>query len=121
LVSSTSLDVYSLHGKQPKHAPAAASEALAHEVAAFGVRVAIIEPGLIQTAILEKSACATRSPDARCPAPGHETGISASAQSRTAMRCCQRATGVRCIAHPFNTLLGSGGTRQGYFRECCQR
>jgi NAD(P)-dependent dehydrogenase (short-subunit alcohol dehydrogenase family) len=43
-----------------KHALAAASEALAHEVAAFGVRVAIIEPGLIQTAIFENSAGATR-------------------------------------------------------------
>ncbi len=39
-----------------KHALAAASEALAHEVAAFGVRVAIIEPGVIQTAIFENSA-----------------------------------------------------------------
>jgi NAD(P)-dependent dehydrogenase (short-subunit alcohol dehydrogenase family) len=43
-----------------KHALAAASEALAHEVAAFGVRVAIIEPGVIQTAIFESSAGATR-------------------------------------------------------------
>jgi NAD(P)-dependent dehydrogenase (short-subunit alcohol dehydrogenase family) len=43
-----------------KHALAAASEALAHEVAAFGVRVAIIEPGVIQTAIFENSAAATR-------------------------------------------------------------
>jgi hypothetical protein len=43
-----------------KHALAAASEALAHEVAAFGVRVAIIEPGVIQTAIFENSASATR-------------------------------------------------------------
>ena len=43
-----------------KHALAAASEALAHEVAAFGVRVAIIEPGVIQTAIFENSAGATR-------------------------------------------------------------
>ncbi len=43
-----------------KHALAAASEALAHEVAAFGVRVAIIEPGVIQTAIFENSAPATR-------------------------------------------------------------
>jgi NAD(P)-dependent dehydrogenase (short-subunit alcohol dehydrogenase family) len=43
-----------------KHALAAASEALAHEVAAFGVRVAIIEPGVIQTAIFENSARATR-------------------------------------------------------------
>src|SRR5258705_11590372 len=39
-----------------KHALAAASEALAHEVAAFGIRVAIIEPGVIQTAIFENSA-----------------------------------------------------------------
>src|SRR5258708_23061949 len=39
-----------------KFALAAASEALAHEVAAFGVRVAIIEPGVIQTAIFENSA-----------------------------------------------------------------
>src|SRR5262249_12443018 len=36
-----------------KHALAAASEALAQEVAAFGVRVAIIEPGVIQTALFE--------------------------------------------------------------------
>ena len=43
-----------------KHALGAASEALAHEVAAFGVRVAIIEPGVIQTAIFENSAGATR-------------------------------------------------------------
>ncbi len=43
-----------------KHALGAASEALAHEVAAFGVRVAIIEPGVIQTAIFENSAPATR-------------------------------------------------------------
>ena len=43
-----------------KHALAAASEALAHEVHAFGIRVAIIEPGVIQTAIFENSAGATR-------------------------------------------------------------
>jgi NAD(P)-dependent dehydrogenase (short-subunit alcohol dehydrogenase family) len=43
-----------------KHALAAASEALAHEVAFFGVRVAIVEPGVIQTAIFENSAGATR-------------------------------------------------------------
>jgi NAD(P)-dependent dehydrogenase (short-subunit alcohol dehydrogenase family) len=43
-----------------KHALAAASEALAHEVASFGVRVAIVEPGVIQTAIFENSAGATR-------------------------------------------------------------
>ena len=43
-----------------KHALAAASEALAHEVHAFGIRVAIIEPGVIQTAIFENSAPATR-------------------------------------------------------------
>jgi NAD(P)-dependent dehydrogenase (short-subunit alcohol dehydrogenase family) len=43
-----------------KFALAAASGALAHEVAAFGVRVAIIEPGMIQTAIFENSAGATR-------------------------------------------------------------
>ncbi|HKW95002.1 MAG TPA: SDR family oxidoreductase [Methylomirabilota bacterium] len=43
-----------------KHALAAASEALAHEVAAFGIRVAIIEPGVIQTAIFENSAGAIR-------------------------------------------------------------
>ena len=43
-----------------KHALSAASEALAHEVAAFGIRVAIIEPGVIQTAIFENSAAATR-------------------------------------------------------------
>jgi NAD(P)-dependent dehydrogenase (short-subunit alcohol dehydrogenase family) len=43
-----------------KFALAAASEALAHEVAAFGVRVAIIEPGVIQTAIFENSAAYTR-------------------------------------------------------------
>jgi NAD(P)-dependent dehydrogenase (short-subunit alcohol dehydrogenase family) len=43
-----------------KHALAAASEALAHEVAAFGIRVANIEPGVIQTAIFENSAGATR-------------------------------------------------------------
>jgi NAD(P)-dependent dehydrogenase (short-subunit alcohol dehydrogenase family) len=43
-----------------KHALGAASEALAHEVAAFAVRVAIIEPGVIQTAIFENSAPATR-------------------------------------------------------------
>src|SRR5262249_29282191 len=43
-----------------KHALGAASEALAHEVAAFGVRVAILEPGVIQTAIFENSAGATR-------------------------------------------------------------
>ena len=39
-----------------KHALAAASEALAHEVAAFGIRVAIIEPGVVATAIFENSA-----------------------------------------------------------------
>jgi NAD(P)-dependent dehydrogenase (short-subunit alcohol dehydrogenase family) len=43
-----------------KHALAAASEALAHEVAAFGIRAAIIEPGVVQTAIFENSASATR-------------------------------------------------------------
>jgi NAD(P)-dependent dehydrogenase (short-subunit alcohol dehydrogenase family) len=43
-----------------KHALAAAGEALAHEVAAFGIRVVIIEPGVIQTAIFENSAPATR-------------------------------------------------------------
>jgi len=43
-----------------KHALAAASEALAHEVASFGIRVAIVEPGVIQTAIFENSAGATR-------------------------------------------------------------
>jgi len=43
-----------------KHALATLSEALAHEVAAFGIRVAIIEPGVIQTAIFENSAGATR-------------------------------------------------------------
>ena len=43
-----------------KFALGAASEALAHEMAAFGVRVAIIEPGVIQTAIFENSAGATR-------------------------------------------------------------
>ena len=43
-----------------KHALAAASKALAHEVAAFGIRVAIIEPGVVQTAIFENSAGATR-------------------------------------------------------------
>src|SRR5512134_363870 len=43
-----------------KHALAAASEALAHEVAAFGVQVAIIEPGEIPTALFEDSAGATR-------------------------------------------------------------
>src|SRR5262247_67062 len=43
-----------------KHALAAASEALAHEVAAFGVRVAIIEPGVIQTPLFENSAGTTR-------------------------------------------------------------
>jgi NAD(P)-dependent dehydrogenase (short-subunit alcohol dehydrogenase family) len=39
-----------------KHALTAASEALAHEVAAFGVRVAVIEPGVTMTAIFENSA-----------------------------------------------------------------
>src|SRR5262245_24774949 len=39
-----------------KHALAAASEALAHEVAAFGIRVAIIEPGVVATSIFENSA-----------------------------------------------------------------
>ena len=39
-----------------KHALAAASEALAHEVAAFGVHVVLIEPGVIQTAIFENTA-----------------------------------------------------------------
>src|SRR5262245_8356015 len=42
-----------------KHALTAASEALAHEVAAFGVRVAVIEPGVIMTAIFENSASMT--------------------------------------------------------------
>ena len=37
-----------------------ASEALAHEVFRFGVRVVIIEPGVVQTAIFENSAPATR-------------------------------------------------------------
>jgi NAD(P)-dependent dehydrogenase (short-subunit alcohol dehydrogenase family) len=42
-----------------KHALEAASEALAHEVAAFGIRVAVIEPGVIMTAIFENAASAT--------------------------------------------------------------
>src|SRR4030095_14815047 len=43
-----------------KHALAAASEALGHEVAALGIRGAIIERGVTQTAIFENSAGATR-------------------------------------------------------------
>jgi NAD(P)-dependent dehydrogenase (short-subunit alcohol dehydrogenase family) len=43
-----------------KHALSAASEALAHEVAALGIRVALIEPGVIQTQIFENSAPRTR-------------------------------------------------------------
>jgi NAD(P)-dependent dehydrogenase (short-subunit alcohol dehydrogenase family) len=42
-----------------KHALAAASEALAHEVASFGIRVAIIEPGVVATSIFENSAAYT--------------------------------------------------------------
>jgi NAD(P)-dependent dehydrogenase (short-subunit alcohol dehydrogenase family) len=43
-----------------KFALSAASEALAHEVAAFGVRVFLIEPGVTQTAIFENTASADR-------------------------------------------------------------
>ena len=43
-----------------KFALAAASEALAHEVAAFGIRVFVIEPGVTQTAIFENTAAADR-------------------------------------------------------------
>jgi len=42
-----------------KHALEAASEALAHEMAPFGVHVTIIEPGVIQTAVFENSAAMT--------------------------------------------------------------
>ncbi len=43
-----------------KWAVECASEALAHEVAAFGIRVAIVEPGVVMTKIFENSAPHTR-------------------------------------------------------------
>lgn len=43
-----------------KWAVEAASEALAHEIASFGIRVAIIEPGVVMTKIFENSAPKTR-------------------------------------------------------------
>ncbi len=43
-----------------KWAVECASEALAHEVASFGIRVAIIEPGVVMTKIFENSAPQTR-------------------------------------------------------------
>lgn len=43
-----------------KWAVECASEALAHEVAAFGIRVAIVEPGVVMTKIFENSAPQTR-------------------------------------------------------------
>ena len=39
-----------------KHALEAASEALAHELAPFGVHVTLIEPGIVKTAVFENSA-----------------------------------------------------------------